>query len=435
MPERLTHASLVASYHSYHQPRERWLIGGEYERALVRGDGRSVGYHDPDGIAWLLGELRDRLGWAEKREGPHLIELRGEGASITLEPGGQVELSGAPFRTLRALADEVTRNRDLLVEVVKGHDLHWIAAGLTPYARIDDIAFMPKGRYAMMQQFLPQYGDLAHWMMKGTCCVQVNLDFDSEADCAEKFHAALDLAPLNVAAFANSPIGEGRELGWMSYRGHIWSRVDPRRTGFPAAVSGGYTHAGWVEYLLDTPMMFHYHHGQWRPSEGRTFRQWMEQGIDGEFPTLEDWSLHQTSVFPEVRVKRTIEIRSADAVPLDLAIAFCALWTGTLYGALADTRAFARAFTAQNGTRTREEGFAYAALLGLEGDWNGRPMAEWAQELGAIAHKGLLAIGEDTSLLDPFLGLAASGRSPAARLLEAFRLDPSPRNVLRAAAY
>jgi glutamate--cysteine ligase len=238
-----------------------------------------------------------------------------------------------------------------------------------------------------------------------------------------------------VAAFANSPIGEGRELGWMSYRGHIWSRVDPRRTGFPPAVSAGYSHAAWVEYLLDTPMMFHYHHGAWRPSEGRTFRQWMTDGIDGEFPTLEDWTLHQTSVFPEVRVKRTIEIRSADAVPLELAIAFCALWTGALYGALGETRAFARTFAAASGDRSREEGFAFAALLGLEGHWGGRPLAEWAAELGEIARKGLVEIGEDTTLLDPFLTLAAEGRSPGAKLLDAFRLDPSPRNVLKAAAY
>ncbi len=435
MPDRLTPASLLASYHAHHQPRERWLIGGEYERALVRGDGSAVGYHEADGIAWLLRGLRDRLGWAEKHEGEHLIELRGEGASITLEPGGQVELSGAPMRTLAALAAEVTRNRKVLYELVEGHDLHWIAAGLTPYARIEDIAFMPKGRYAMMQQFLPQYGDLAHWMMKGTCCVQVNLDFDSEEDCAQKFHASLDLAPLNVAAFANSPLGEGRELGWMSYRGHIWSRVDPRRTGFPAAVSRQYSHAAWVDYLLDTPMMFHYHGGRWRPSEGRTFRYWMTEGIEGQFPTLEDWALHQTSVFPEVRVKRTIEIRSADAVPLDLSVAFCALWTGTLYGALAETRDFATAFTAANGGRTREEGFAYASLLGLAGDWGGRPLAAWASELGAIAQRGLAAIGEDVSLLDPFLAVAESGDSPAARLLSAFRIDPSPQNVLRAAAY
>lgn len=434
MTARLTLDDLVASYHSYAAPRERWLIGGEYERAVVRGDGRAVGYHDPDGIRWILAGLKERLGWKEKREGEFPVELAGEGASITLEPGGQVELSGAPFRRLGDLAAEVRRNRALLHAVTEGHDLVWTACGLTPYARIADIEFVPKGRYAMMRDFLPAYGDLAHWMMKGTCCVQVNLDFSDEADCARKFHAALDLAPLNVATFANSPLGEGREMGWMSYRGHIWTRVDPRRTGFPAQVRDGYTHRGWVEYLLDAPMMFYKPGDTWLPSGGRTFRQWMTEGIEGSFPTAEDWSLHQTSVFPEVRVKRTIEIRSADAVNVDLAIAFCAFWTGLLYGALEDTRALAAAFTGATKV-SREAGFAEASRFGLEGSWGGRPLAAWAAEAAKVARAGLRHLGEDASLLDALDAQIATGRSPGARLLDAFRADPSPKNVLAAAAY
>ncbi len=434
MADRLTLDSLVDSYRAYHTPRERWLVGGEYERAVLRGDGRSVGYFDDDGIRWILGELQARLGWKGKREGEHLVELVGEGASITLEPGGQVELSGAPFRRLGDLAAEVRRNHALLHDIVRGHDLHWTAVGLTPYARIDDIAFVPKGRYAIMREFLPQYGDLAHWMMKGTCCVQVNLDYADEEDCARKFHASLDLAPLNVALFANSPLGEGRELGWMSYRGHIWTRVDPRRTGFPAQVRDGYSHRGWVEYLLDAPMMFYVRDGAWRPSGGATFRRWMTDGIDGHFPSAADWALHQTSVFPEVRVKRTIELRSADAVPLGAAIGFCALWAGLLYGALEDTRRLGRAF-AEAHTGSREEGFALAAREGLEGRWGGRPLAAWASELTGLARQGLRAIGEDEALLDPVDEIVATGRSPGARLLDAFRADPSPANVLRAAAY
>lgn len=434
MAERLTVDELVDSYRRYHTPRERWLVGGEYERAVVRGDGRAVGYFDDDGIRWILGELNARLGWKVKKEGDNPVELYGEGASITLEPGGQVELSGAPFRKLSDLAAEVRRNHALLYDLARGHDLHWIAPGLTPYARIDDIEFVPKGRYALMRDFLPQYGDLAHWMMKGTCCVQVNLDYADEEDCARKFHAALDLAPLNVALFANSPIGEGRELGWMSYRGHIWTRVDPRRTGFPAQVRDGYSHRGWVEYLLDAPMMFYVVGGQWRPSGGVTFRRWMAEGIDGHFPTPDDWALHQTSVFPEVRVKRTIELRSADAVPLELAIAYNALWAGLLYGALEDTRRLGRAFAgATDGTR--EAGFASASRHGLEGTWGGRSLAGWAAELTGLARAGLRAIGEDEALLDPLDEVIATGRSPGAKLLDAFRRDPSPQNVLRAAAY
>ena len=435
MPPRLALRDLVSSYEAYACPPERWLVGGEYERAFVYGDGRAVGYHDEHGIRWLLGDLRDRLHWKEKREGEFPVELRGEGASITLEPGGQVELSGAPFARLADLATEVRRNRDALYAAAEGLDQHWIACGLTPFARIDEIQFVPKGRYAVMQAFLPRYGDLAHWMMKGTCCVQANFDFAAEADCAAKFHASLDLAPLNVALFANSPLAEGRETGWMSYRGHVWSRVDPRRTGFPPLVRDQYSHEGWVNYLLDCPMMFYQRDGQWAHAEGRTFRDWMDHGIDGVFPTADDWALHQTSVFPEVRVKRTIEIRSADAVPVELSIAFCALWTGLLYGALTEAGHFARHFRQAGGALPPEFRFADAARQGLEGSYGGRTYAGWAADLAQIARKGLAARGEDTSLLDPLDAMVATGRSPGATLLEAFRADPSPRNVLRAAAY
>lgn len=435
MHDRLRFADLVGSYHGYACPPERWLVGGEYERAFVYGDGRAVGYHDERGIRWLLDHLRGRLGWKEKREGDYPVELRGEGASITLEPGGQVELSGAPFARLSALAAEVRRNRDALYAAAEGLDQHWIACGLTPFARIDEIPFVPKGRYAVMQAYLPRHGDLAHWMMKGTCCVQANFDFADEADCAAKFHAALDLAPLNVAMFANSPLAEGQETGWMSYRGHVWTRVDPRRTGFPPLVRDHYSHEGWVDYLLDCPMMFYQRAGQWAHAEGRTFRAWMDEGIDGVFPTADDWALHQTSVFPEVRVKRTIEIRSADAVPVELSIAFCALWTGLLYGALPEAANFARHFQRAGGELPPEFRFADAARSGLEGSYGGRTYASWATELAQIARKGLLVRGEDASLLDPLDALLAGGRSPGAALLDAFRADPSPRNVLRAAAY
>lgn len=435
MTDSVNPAQLLQTYESYAAPRERWLVGGEYERAVVRADGRSVGYHDPDGIRWLLGELNARLGWKEKREGEFPIELAGEGASITLEPGGQVELSGAPFRKLSQLAAEVRRNRALLYDISAGHDLHWTACGLTPFANINEIEFVPKGRYRIMRDFLPQYGDLAHWMMKGTCCVQANFDYADEADCAKKFRVAMNLAPLNVALFANSPLAEGKETGWMSYRGHIWTRVDPRRTGFPANVRERYSHAGWIDYLLDAPMMFYKRDQNWLPSGGRTFRTWMAEGIEGRFPTADDWALHQTSVFPEVRVKRTIEIRSADAVPVEESIGFCALWTGILYGELDAADRLASEFAQATGLPV-EAGFAHAARAGLAGEHGaGRSLTDWSRELLAVARAGLETIGEDSALLDPIDAIVASGRSPAMRILDAFHHDPSPANVLVACRY
>lgn len=424
---------LRSTYASYGCPRERWLVGGEFERAVVRGDGRPVGYADVDGIRWILDRLAERTGWKRYLEGENVIALEGDGASITLEPGGQVELSGAPHRTLAGLAAEVRKNRADLLALSEGHDLHWIACGLTPYPPIDAVGWVPKGRYVVMREYLPAHGDLAHWMMKGTCSVQANFDYADEADCARKFKVASGLGPLNTAIFANSPIAAGKETGFLSYRGHIWTRTDPARTGFPAAVRAGYSHAGWVDYLLDTPMMFYKPGGVWKPAHGVSFRRWMAEGIDGVFPGEDDWALHQTSVFPEVRVKRTIEIRGADQVSLDLAIGFCALWTGVLYGALDEAEQLTAAFTAS--AETPEARHHTAARSGLEGEMSGRRAADWARALVEIAHKGLLAIGEDPSHLAALEAQVATGRSPGHAFLEAWRRDPSPANILRQVGY
>lgn len=435
MDQRLTVADLTATYQGYGTPRARWLVGGEYERAVVRADGRAVGYFDDDGIRWVLDRLAERTGWAPYREGEHVIALEGEGASITLEPGGQVELSGAPFARLADLAAEVRRNRDHLIALSEGHDHRWIACGLTPFARIDDIPWVPKGRYAVMREYLPRHGPLAHWMMKGTCSVQANYDYADEADCARKFRVAHAFGPLTTAIFANSPIAEGRETDFLSYRGFVWTRTDPARTGFPAAVRAGYTHARWVDYLLDTPMMFIKPAGRWQPANGATFRQWMQEGLDGVFPTMDDWALHQTSVFPEVRVKRTIEIRGADAVDVDLAVAFCALWAGLLYGPGALPAALELADRYTQGDDDHAARHLEGARLGLRARFGGRPAGEWADELAAIAVQGLREIGEDAALVAPLLARIAARRSPGEDLRDAFRRDPSPASVLAAAAY
>lgn len=354
-------------------------------------------------------------------------------ANLSLEPGGQVELSGAPHLRLADLAAEVRGNRALLLDISQGHDHRWISCGLTPYARIADIPYVPKGRYAVMREYLPSRGDLAPWMMKGTCSVQANYDYTDEDDCARKFRVALDLGPLTTAIFANSPIAEGRPTGFASYRGNIWTRTDPARTGFPARVRAGYTHAGWVDYLLDTPMMFYKRDGAWIPANGVTFRAWMEHGIDGLYPSLPDWELHQTSVFPEVRVKRTIEIRGADAVNIDLSIAFCALWSGLFYGSLDAATDIAARFAATAGT-PEEKHFA-AARDGMAARFGDHLGADWAREIVACARAGLVAIEEDTTLLDPLVELVAAGRSPAVALMEAWERDPSPANVLGVVAY
>ena len=433
--ERLDRQRLLDTYAAYGKPRSAFRVGGEFERPVVRGDGRAVAYDEADGIRWILEEIgRRQPGWIPYREEGHLIALeQTTGASVTLEPGGQVELSGAPFFRLRDLAAEMYDNRRVMLELAEGRDLHWLACGYNPIVPLDEIPWMPKARYRVMREYLPQVGDLALAMMKGTSSVQANFDFEDEADCARKVRAASGIAPLITAIFSNSPLANNRPTGFASYRGHIWTRTDPARTGFP--LRSNYSHEGWVDYLLDVPMMFYKRGDAWVPAHGATFRTFMERGLDGHFPSDKDWALHQTSVFPEVRVKHTIEVRSADCVAPDLAVGFCALFTGLLYddGALDEAIALTEAI---EGDGTAEDRFIAAARHGLDAPLAGRKAADWARDLGEIARKGLSRVQpDDVNLMEPLLALLDSGRSPAVALLEAWHHDPRPENILRAAAY
>lgn len=433
--DRLDRAAVLADFRTYGRPRSDWLVGGEFERALVRSDGRPVGYFEPDGIRWVLLEMARRGGWTVEMEGDHPIALWKDGGSITLEPGGQVELSGAPHRTLAALDAEMTNNRAEMLELAKGRDLVWIACGLSPITSMEAIPWVPKGRYEIMRQYLPHFGDMAHFMMKGTCSVQVNLDFSDEADCARKVRASAGLAPLTTALFANSPLYQNQLTGYKSYRAHIWTRTDPARTGFPKSLRDGYSHEGWVDYLLAAPMMFYKYGGRWIPAEGRPFSDYLEHGHEGHFPDANEWALHQTSVFPEVRVKRTIEIRGADCVDHRLAVAFCALFTGVLYckTALDETLDLVSELE-RHGDPT--ERLSAAARGGLEGVIGGRPLAEWARDLGDIARRGLAnCLPADSHLLDPLLANIELGRCPADDLIDAWETNRDPVAVIDAVRY
>lgn len=433
----LSRERLIATFDGYGTPRAEWRIGGEFERALVRSDGSPVAYADADGIRWVLEQLHARQpGWSMVVEAGNPIALtRPDMSSITLEPGGQVELSGAPHASLSALDVEMNENRDALLALAAGRDLRWIAAGLTPVADIKDIPWMPKGRYAVMRDYLPQRGDLALFMMKGTCSVQANWDFLDEQDCARKVRLTSGVAPLTTAIFSNSPLYRGTPTGFKSYRGHIWTRTDPDRTGFPPGLRADYSHARWVDYLLDVPMMFYKRDGRFTPAEGRSFRTFMERGIGGQFPTAADWSLHQTSVFPEVRVKHTIEVRGADCVDHERALGFCALFTGLMYCNSAQDEALQ--LVAEFETHgTRDERFDAACRSGLEGDIGGRRIGAWARDLADIAQRGIERCQpEDAPLLEPLLAGIHAGRSPADDLLDAWKRDPSPEALVRAVAY
>jgi len=428
--------TLIEKFHGYGRPRPDWLVGGEFERAMVRPDGKPIGYFEPFGVRWILEQMAKDESWTPKFEGDHLIALhKSNGANITLEPGGQVELSGAPHRSLSDLAEEMMVNRNELLKLAEGKDQVWIAAGLTPIAPIESIPWVPKGRYEIMKQYLPQRGDLAAYMMKGTCSVQANFDFSNEEDCARKVRLSSGLAPLTTALFANSPLLENKPTGFKSFRGHIWTRTDPDRTGFPPGLRSSYTHERWVDYLLDAPMMFRIQGDDWIPAHGKTFRTFMNNGIDGQFPTEADWELHQTSVFPEVRIKRTIEIRGADCVDHEMALAFCALFTGMLYCniALDEGIELVRDLEKQG---SHAERFELACKDGLDADVGGRTLADWASDLGDIAERGLKAcLPNDVEKIAPLIERIEAGRSPADDILDAWKSDPSPANVIAAVAY
>jgi glutamate--cysteine ligase len=272
-------------------------------------------------------------------------------------------------------------------------------------------------------------------MMKGTCSVQANFDYSSEADCAAKVRLCAGLAPLTTALFSNSPLLENKPTGFKTYRGHIWTRTDPARTGFPLALRQDYSHEKWVQYLLDSPMMFRVLGDDWVPAHGTPFRVFLEQGIDGHFPSTEDWNLHQTSVFPEVRVKHTIEIRGADCVGHEMALAFCALFTGMLYCniALDEGLALVKELE-QHGSHA--DRFDQACRGGLEGVVGGRTLGDWASDLGEIAERGLKAcLPKDIDKINPLLEYIDAGRSPADDILDAYMRDPSPENIIKACAY
>lgn len=425
----LSREGLIASYHSSGKPRERWLVGAEFERHLLGPDGLPLAYHGVPGVRHLMHQLEGD-GWKPYMEGEHPIALTRASASVTLEPGGQFELSGAPFRTAREVGDEATAFARRVGELLGGTGFTQVALGFTPYAAIPDIGWVPKGRYVVMREYLAETGALAHHMMKGTAAVQATFDYADEADCGRKVRVATLLGPLTTALFANSPYEKGRTTGYMSYRGHIWTQTDPARTGFPdAAASFSFTR--WVDWLLQVPMMFYKDiEGHWQPARGRTFAQWMADPAHP--PDAAAWDLHLTSVFPEVRTKHTIEVRGADCVALPLAKAFVALWRGILYSdrALDAATSLAERFVAAGTVRER---FEVACRDGLEGTLSGRRLADWAADLVEIAAGGLAGDPADAALLEPLAAQVQSGVSPARTLLRALGDAPSPADLVAAA--
>lgn len=429
----LSRDHLIEMFGAYGRPREQWLVGAEFERHLLRPDGSPVPFFGEHGVRWLLEQLVAE-GWTPDFEGDNPIAVQRDAAWVTLEPGSQFELSGSAFREVQQVYDEAAAFNALITRLVAeaGAPVLQVALGYTPFARIDDIPWVPKGRYVIMQEYLRRTGSLAHHMMKGTCAVQASYDYADEEDAARKVRLSTHLGPLTTAMFANSPLVQGADSGFMSYRGHVWTQVDPRRTGFPDAAEQ-FSFERWVDYLLDVPMMFHKDaDGRWMPAHGRTFADWLASDSP---PGVREWDLHLTSVFPEVRVKRTIEVRGADCVPLPLAMGFVALFKGLFYcdRGLDQGTELARALASHG---SKDERFEVACRDGLQGRIGGRLLADWAAELVDLADQALERCAPaDRPWLAPLRAQVDRGESPARTFLRAWRQDPTMATLLRHASF
>jgi glutamate--cysteine ligase len=328
---------LVDFLRSGEKPPERWRVGTEHEKiGLLEGELTPIPYEGPRGIGVLLERIAVAGGWEPVAEAGRIIALIGGGASITLEPGGQLELSGAPLRTIHETCDEFHTHLALMKEVCEEPGMVWLGLGMHPIHAVRELPVMPKERYRIMRSYLPGRGSLALDMMFATATVQANFDYASEADMVEKMRVAMAVSPLVSAIFANSSLSEGKPNGFVSKRLHTWEDTDPDRTGLlPFVFDEGFGYRRYVDWAIDVPMFFIVRGDRYEPCGGISFRRFMEQGFAESRATLADFDRHLTTLFPDVRLKRFIEVRGADAVPPGLTCSLPALWKGLLYDATA----------------------------------------------------------------------------------------------------
>jgi len=417
------------------KPKDRWRIGTEHEKFGYCEDTlRPLPYEGERSIRAVLEGLRDRYGWAPLEEGGHIIGLTKDGANVSLEPGGQLELSGAPLETIHETCDEVNEH---LVEVHAIADeigVRFIGLGAAPHWTHDEMPVMPKGRYKLMTGYMDKVGTHGTQMMYRTCTVQVNLDFSSEADMVQKLRVALALQPVATALFANSPFFEGKPNGHVSWRSRIWRDLDADRTGMlPWAFEDGMGFERWVDYALDVPMYFVYRDGVYIDALGMSFRDFLAgklPALPGEKPTLSDWADHLTTIFPEVRIKQYMEMRGADAGPWRRLCALPALWVGLTYdqGALDAAWDLCKGWTAEEREQLRVD----ASVRGFAAEIGGRSMLEIAREVLAISDSGLRArarpgaggmVPDERHFLNALHDLVDGGKTPAEELLEHYHGD------------
>jgi glutamate--cysteine ligase len=412
---------LVERFHAAAKPRERWMIGTEYEKVVVeRATGRAAPFTGPRGIEALLRALAERYGWEPTEENGRTIALAREGASITLEPGGQLELSGVQCPTIHCTHNEMRTHVREIVSVGDELGLAFLGLGIQPLSALDEIEWVPKRRYAVMGPYMTRVGTLGQRMMKQTATVQANIDYADERDAMHKTRVGMGIAPLVNAMFANSSISDGDLNGYMSLRGHIWTDTDRARCGLlPFVFREGAGFADYVEWALGVPLYFILRGGKVVTEvTGMPFRQFLAQGAAGTRATLDDWSLHLTTLFPEVRLKGYIELRSADSQPPERMLALPALVKGVFY--TQDCLDAAWDLVKRPSFDERVEFYLAVHRHALQARLRGIGALELARELYAIGAEGLRrqaardAAGRDERVHLEHLGEQLdSGRSPA----------------------
>jgi glutamate--cysteine ligase len=421
---------LVAPMQAGEKPPADWRIGTEHEKLVYRRDSkRAPSYDEPGGIREILLELR-QFGWEPVEEGGNVIAMSGPDGTVSLEPAGQLELSGAPLENLHQTCAETGRHLDQVKAIGESCGVGFLGLGMWPDKRRDELPIMPKGRYEIMLRHMPRVGSLGLDMMLRTCTIQVNLDYCSEANMARKFRVGLALQPLATALFANSPFTEGRPNGFLSYRSHIWSDTDPHRTGMlPFVFEDGFGYERYVDYMLDVPMYFVFRDGKYIDAAGESFRDFLAgklPALPGELPTASDWTDHLSTAFPEVRLKSFLEMRGADGGPWNRICALPALWVGLLY----DDAALDAAWDLVKGWSMDEREALRGAVPKLALDAplpGGGKLLDLARDVLEIARQGLNARARfnssgdnEAGFLEPLQEIVASGKVPAQRLLDKF---------------
>ena len=431
------------------KPIKDWKIGTEHEKfGFVNDNFLPLPYDGQCSIKAMLEGLRDKYNWSEILEENNIIGLTKDGANVSLEPGGQLELSGAPLDSIHETCDEVNQHLKEVKSIADDLGASFFGLGAAPEWSHEDMPMMPKGRYKLMTDYMGRVGTHGTQMMYRTCTVQVNLDFSSEQDMIKKMRVGLALQPIATALFANSPFFEGKLVNHKSWRSRIWRDLDEDRTGMlPFVFEEGFGFEAWTEYVLDVPMYFVYRDGKYIDALGQSFRDFLNgnlPALPGERPKISDWADHLTTVFPEARVKQFIEMRGADGGPWRKLCALPAFWVGLMY----DQNSLDSAWDICKNwdANTREEMRIAASKEGIAANTNGLSLLDLARELLDISRAGLKnrarpgnggLVPDECHFLNAIEEVIETGKSPACELIDKYNNEwqKDLKNVYRDCAY